>query len=138
MMGKALEQTRSQVSIFAYIAEQRIQEAIQRGDLDNLSLRGQPLPREDFTAVPEELRMAYKVLKNAGYLPEEVQLQQELLSLHNLLDACMDAMEEQTVRRRLSLRQLHLDLLMEKKGRNLATQEYAGALTSRLLSGNAP
>ena len=69
------------MSIFASIAERRITEAIQNGLLDDLSLKGKPIPREDLSAVPEELRMGYKVLKNAGYLPEELQLRQEILSL---------------------------------------------------------
>ena len=60
------------MSMFARIAEQRIQEAVARGELDNLSLKGEPIPLEDLSAVPEELRMGYKILKNAGVLPEEL------------------------------------------------------------------
>lgn len=124
------------MSIFATIAEQRIQDAIRRGELDDLSLQGQPLPREDLTEVPEELRMAYKILKNAGYVPEEITLQKEIVSLRSLLEACTeDAEEHAALRRRLSLRQLQFDLLMEKNGRNPALQEYSTALTRRLLTG---
>ncbi len=124
------------MSIFATIAEQRIQDAIRRGELDDLSLQGQPLPREDLTEVPEELRMAYKILKNAGYVPEEITLQKEIVSLRSLLEACTeDAEEHAALSRRLSLRQLQFDLLMEKNGRNPALQEYSTALTRRLLTG---
>ena len=37
--------------------------------------------------VPEHLRMGYKILKNAGVLPEEMQLKKEMVSLKTLLDA---------------------------------------------------
>ena len=119
--------------LFASIAEGRIQEAIQRGDLDDLPLKGQPLPREDLSDVPEELRMGYKVLKNAGCLPEELQLKRELVTLRDLLAACADPEERAACRRRLSLRQMQYDLLMERKGRSLAFQEYREPLATRLL-----
>jgi hypothetical protein len=131
MKGKINQ--RNTMSIFASIAERRIQEAIQRGEFDNLTLRGQPLPREDLSAVPEDLRMGYKILKNAGYLPEELQLHREMLTLKDLLSTCNDPQEQAAVRRQLTLRQLQFDQLMERNGRNLAVQEYQPVLTARLL-----
>lgn len=121
------------MSIFAGIAERRIEEAIRRGELDDLSLKGQPLPREDLADVPPELRMAYKVLKNSGYLPEELQAHRELLSLRDLLSTCTAPRERAEIRRKLALRQLQYDLLMERQGRNLAVQQYQAALATRLL-----
>jgi hypothetical protein len=131
MKGKINQ--RNTMSIFASIAERRIQEAIQRGEFDNLTLRGQPLPREDLSAVPEDLRMGYKILKNAGYLPEELQLHREMLTLKDLLLTCNDMQDRTAIRRQLTLRQLQFDQLMERNGRNLAVQEYQPVLTARLL-----
>lgn len=54
------------------IAEQRIREACERGAFDSLPGAGKPLELEDNSHIPEDLRMAYKLLKNAGYVPEEV------------------------------------------------------------------
>lgn len=54
---------------FESIAEQRIQEALVRGELDGLPGEGQPLDLDDDRLVPEELRMVYRVLKNSGYVP---------------------------------------------------------------------
>ena len=54
------------------IAEQRIREACERGAFDSLPGAGKPLELEDDSHIPEDLRMAYKLLKNAGYVPEEV------------------------------------------------------------------
>ena len=119
------------MSIFHNLAEQRILEAIREGALDDLALRGQPIPREDFSGVPEELRMGYKILKNAGYLPEELQVKQEILSLQDMLSACTSEDEQQEAQRKLSLRRLQLDMLMEKRGSNLAIREYQAKLESK-------
>ena len=121
------------MSPLTFIAERRIQEAIERGDFDNLPLKGQPLPREDLSAVPAELRMCYKVLKNAGYLPEELELRQEILSLETLLEVSLSTPDLETSRRKLNLRRLQLDMLMEKSGRSLATLEYERKLEARLI-----
>ena len=55
-----------------FIAEQKIAEAIANGELDGLPGAGKPLALDDDALVPEDLRMAYRILKNAGYVPEEV------------------------------------------------------------------
>ena len=40
--------------------------------------------------VPEELRMAYKILKNAGYLPPEIETKKEIQQIEDLLASCED------------------------------------------------
>ena len=55
------------------IAEKRIAEALERGEFDDLPGRGRPLDLEEDPLVPEELRMAYRILRNAGYAPAEIQ-----------------------------------------------------------------
>lgn len=56
------------MNLLDQIAEARIQEAIERGDLRDLPGAGQPLVLDDDSAVPEVLRAAYRLLKNAGFL----------------------------------------------------------------------
>ncbi|PKM79135.1 MAG: hypothetical protein CVU88_07340 [Firmicutes bacterium HGW-Firmicutes-13] len=74
------------MDIFYKIAEGKIQEAIQEGVFDNLPGKGKPLNLEDMSNVPPELRIGYKILKNAGILPEEFRLKkQTYCSLINLL-----------------------------------------------------
>ena len=60
-------------SVIQFIAEQRIAEAQAQGVFDNLPGTGRPLELEDMSHVPEELRMAYKILSNAGCLPPELE-----------------------------------------------------------------
>ncbi len=120
------------MSILAAIAERKIQEALSRGELDNLSLKGTPLPVEDLTFVPEELRMGFKILRNAGVLPEELQARQELVSIQGLLAACQDGEEQERLRRRLTLQRLRYDMLRERHGHSPAWQQYESAMATKL------
>ena len=72
------------------IAERKISEAIQQGLLDAQGWRNRPLPMGNDHLVPEELRMAHKILKNAGYLPPEIETKKEIQQIEDLLAACED------------------------------------------------
>jgi hypothetical protein len=55
------------VTALLYLAERRIGEAIERGEFDDLPGAGQPLDLDDLDPLlPEELRMAWRILRNAG------------------------------------------------------------------------
>lgn len=104
------------------IAEEKIREAAARGEFDHLPGAGQPLPDEDGLAlVPPDLRMAYRALKNAGYVPEEVRLRREIGDVARLLDLC----EEHSAEHREGLARLHLLIqrLGEMRGGNLALHD---------------
>ena len=108
------------MDIFAVIAEQRIREAQERGDFDNLPGAGKPLELEDDSHMPEDLRMAYKVLRNAGYVPPEIAERKEAESLLDLLETCTDE--------HLKVRQMRkLDALlfrMQNRARSAALVEH--------------
>lgn len=72
------------------IAERKISEAIQKGSLQVTAWRNRPLPVTNDHLVPEELRMAHKILKNAGYLPPEIQTKKQIQQLEDLLASCED------------------------------------------------
>ncbi|WP_413736775.1 DUF1992 domain-containing protein [Sodalis sp. RH21] len=71
--------------LFDEWAERHIQQAQKKGEFDNLPGYGKPLQLDDDSAVPEELRVGYRLLKNAGYLPAELQDRREALQLADLL-----------------------------------------------------
>jgi len=71
---------------FHLIAEKRIKEAMQQGQFDNLPGKGKPLVFEDDSMIPEDLRMAYKILKNAGFIPSELQTEREIRQAVDLLE----------------------------------------------------
>jgi hypothetical protein len=66
------------------IAERKIAEALARGELENLPGEGRPLELDDDALVPQDLRLAYRILKNAGFVPPEVQTLNEIAELERL------------------------------------------------------
>lgn len=72
---------------FDAIAERRIREAQDRGEFDNLPGSGAPLALDDDPLVPEDLRVAYRLLKNAGFIPPELAPHREIRNLEQLLQA---------------------------------------------------
>ena len=117
---------------FEIIAEQRIREAIERGEFDRLPGAGQPLKLEDDAMIPPELRVAYKILKNAGCLPPELELRKEIVTLRDLLRAVEDDGERMTKIRDLNHKLLKLSLM---SGRTIdldAFPEYRDRIAGRL------
>ena len=92
------------------ICEQRIQEAMQRGEFDDLPGYGKPVAPSDDSMVPEDLRLAYKMLRDAGYLPPEMSLQAEIRSLQDLLDRIDDEDDRNRLRIAINERSLRLNL----------------------------
>lgn len=106
---------------FEAIAEQRISEAVARGELDNLPGSGQPLNLEEDLLVPEDLRMAYRILKNAGYVPPEVEALREIADLERLIHS-LDEGEA----RSHALKKLRLLTLQLGETRHSSLQVQAG------------
>ena len=77
-------------NIFRILAERKIKEAQEKGEFDNLSGKGKPLDFTEWDKVPEELRLAYKILKNAGYSPPEIELKKEITRIEDLLASSSD------------------------------------------------
>ncbi|MGV7116338.1 DnaJ family domain-containing protein [Paenibacillus kyungheensis] len=120
--------------MLSWLAEQKINEAIQQGEFDDLKGKGKPLALEDLSHVPEELRAAYKVMKNAGIIPEELQLRQEMLTLTDLIAACEHAGERQALHRKLDEKTLRLQLITSQRGlqENASYHRYEHQIRKRL------
>ncbi|MEF3167956.1 MAG: DUF1992 domain-containing protein [Deltaproteobacteria bacterium] len=89
--------------MFERIAENRIRDAIERGELDDLPGKGRPLVFEDDSFVPPDLRMAYKILKNAGFLPPELQATRDIQNAIDLLEDLEDEQERYRQVQKLNL-----------------------------------
>jgi hypothetical protein len=104
------------------VAEARIREALEAGELERFAGKGEPLPPEDDLAhVPEDLRAGYRLLKGHGFLPDEVATRRGITEIDLLLAATSSAeqrtaLEEQ--RRRLALK---MSLLLEGRGVSVET-----------------
>lgn len=97
------------IGAFKDIVERRIQECMANGDLDNLPGQGKPLELEDDSNIPEDLRMAYKILKNADCLPPEVELRKDIRALKDLLDSIPDEQEKLSQIRRINFKIMKLN-----------------------------
>ncbi|CAM3482167.1 MULTISPECIES: DnaJ family domain-containing protein [Saccharibacillus] len=117
----------------SWLAEQKIEEAVRRGEFDDLPGSGKPIAPDDLPGVPEELRVPYRILKNAGMLPEEMQLRKECLELEDLLAACESDGEKEKLQSRLTSKKLKLRTVEEQRGwSGGAYAEYADKIRERL------
>ena len=101
------------MALFDRIAEQRIREAQEQGLFDNLPGKGKPLNLDEDNGVPEDLRLAYKVLKNANCLPVEMELRKQIFSLRQLLAAAVDEPTRKALRSELNFIALSLNLRLQ-------------------------
>jgi len=79
---------------FDKIAEKKIREAIDNGEFDDLPGKGKPLRLEDDRHLPQDIRLAHKILKNADCLPPELELRKEIFTIEELLDGISDTKEK--------------------------------------------
>lgn len=95
--------------IFDLIAEQKIAEAISRGELANLPGEGKPFDLDDDRLVPEDLRMAYRILRNAGFVPPEVEAVREIGELIRFIDTLSEGDDRSKALKRLQVLRLRLE-----------------------------
>jgi len=87
------------LSGFDKIIEERIKKAQKEGAFTNLPGAGKPLKFEDAN-VPEDLRIAYKILKNANFLPPEIELRKQIHNTEEMLSGMKDTAERyQTIKK---------------------------------------
>ena len=96
------------------IAEKKIREAIERGEFANLPGAGKPLRLEDDSMIPEDLRVAYKILKNAGCIPPELELRREIITLRDLLRSIEDEDEKRERIRELNYKLLKFNVIARR------------------------
>jgi hypothetical protein len=95
--------------------EQKIQEAIARGEFDNLPGSGKPLDLDAYFNTPEDLRMAFSILKSNDFVPEEVEIFREIDRLNDQIKATEDEADATKLTARLNERKLVLRLLLDRR-----------------------
>ena len=93
--------------------EKQIREAMDRGEFDNLPGSGKPLDLEAYFNTPEDLRMAYSMLKSNAFAPEEVEIMKEIAHLKERLENSTD--DTADLRKKINERSLALSLLLERR-----------------------
>ena len=120
------------VGFIERLAEQRILEAQRKGEFDDLAGKGKPLELADHGDVPEDLRMAYHVLKNANVLPPEAELMKDIRILEDLLKHVEDEGERKSLAKSLQWKMIRLDIL-KRRSMNLASvRDYSRKIVAKL------
>jgi len=117
-------------SILKQIAEERIREAMERGEFQCEEYKGKPLELRDDPFVPEDLRVVYRILKNAGFLPREVELRKEI---YQTIEELLDEEHQETYQkvRKLSALLFHLNQTRERP-LNIQDEEYYAKVVEKI------
>jgi hypothetical protein len=94
-----------------------IRDAIARGEFDHLAGAGKPIDLSAYFNTPEEIRVAYSVLKSAGILPQEAELLREMEALKERADGTKDKAERAHLLKEIERKRLEFNLMMERQKR---------------------
>ncbi|MBM7693662.1 hypothetical protein JOC77_003106 [Peribacillus deserti] len=101
------------------VAEDKIKRSIDEGEFQRLPGYGRPLEIEDESSIPESLRMAYKLMKNAGMLDQQEEaLRKELMNLEDLAAYCYDPEERESLKKQLNEKLYQFGKVIEKRKSN--------------------
>lgn len=100
---------------FERIVEAIIQEAMERGEFDNLPGKGRPIDLSEYFETPEDVRLANSILKNAGMTSREVDLLREIAELKQLHAALLDEKKKADVEQKIRQKQMEFSLMMERQ-----------------------
>jgi hypothetical protein len=116
---------------FQKIIEERIRKAQEEGEFENLPGSGKPLSMDE-PNVPEELRLAYKILKNAECLPPEIELKKEITQIEEILAGMTDTAEKYRILKKLNFLVLKLNLSRGGSIRFEIPQYYESRLAAQM------
>jgi DnaJ-like protein len=94
--------------------EEQVRRAIEAGEFDNLRGKGKPLDLRAYFETPEDLRLAYSLLKSNDFVPEEVELLREIQGLKDRFDSSRDETEKQRLKKDISDKTLTFRMMIEK------------------------
>ena len=122
------------LDIFALIAEDKIKAAIKQGELDNLPGKGKPLQLDDLSSIPEELRMGYRLLKNAGFFDEEAKLGRDIMHLTESLKGITNPEDQMKLRDEINEKRARFEKIMDERKltQSKAYAQYRDKLRDKL------
>ena len=121
---------------FYKIIEERIRAAQKKGVFENLEGSGKPLNLEDDRHIPEDLRLAHKILKNADCLPPEIELKKEIACTEDLLSGMKDTAQKHRTLRKLNYLIMKLNAVRNTSIELEMPQRYSHKLVERLEAKN--
>ena len=114
------------------IVEKKIMEAQRNGEFDDLPGHGEPMEYKEDRHIPEDLRLAYKILKNANCLPPEVEEKKEIRQMEDMLDNIPDEKEKYKLIKKINYKIMKLNMLGNKSPLLEEKQLYYKKLVERL------
>ena len=121
---------------FTKIVEERIRKAQRNGEFKNLAGSGKPLALQEDRHIAEELRLSYKILKNADCLPPEVELKKEIERTEDLLRGMEETAEKYRILKKLNFLIMKLNATRNMSIAFEVPQRYSTRLVDRFESGN--
>ena len=121
---------------FTKIVEDRIRKAQRKGEFENLAGSGQPLAFEEDRHIAEELRLSYKILKNADCLPPEVELKKEIQQTEDLLRGMEETAEKYRTLKKLNFLIMKLNAMRSTSIDFEVPQQYSASLIERFENGS--
>jgi hypothetical protein len=97
----------------SYSIDKQIEEWLAQQGPEDLPGKGKPLDLDEYFRCPEDLRIGYSLLKNAGYVPEEVEQLRQINQLIDELQKCADPVDRTRLRSRLNEARVRLNLSLE-------------------------
>jgi hypothetical protein len=119
---------------FSRIIEERIRKAQKKGAFDNLEGSGKPLNLENDSHIAEDLRLAYKILKNADCLPPEIELKKEIERTEDLLGGMKDTAQKHRTLKKLNYLIMKLNAVRDTSIELEMPQQYSLKVVERLES----
>ena len=118
---------------FQKIVEERIRAAQLKGQFDDLEGRGKPLPPDVIgDTVPEDLRLSYRILKNADCVPPEVELQHEIRRTEDLLAGMSETRTKYGILKKINYLIIKLNTMRQGRVDLEVPQRYADRLVERM------
>ena len=92
------------------MVERKIWEALKKGEFDDLPGKGRPMDLHDDSHIPEDLRLAYKILKNGDCLPPEIEEKKQIQQMEDLLEDIKDEKEKYKLIKRINFKIMKLNM----------------------------
>lgn len=114
------------------IAEKKISKAMERGEFKNLPGSGEPFQWDDKYLIPEELKLAYKILENASCIPPELELKKKIHTIEEMLEHVQDEQEKYRQIKKLNFLIMKLNMMRPVPVNMEKDQVYYGKMVNKM------
>lgn len=118
---------------FEKIVEERIQKAQKKGLFENLPGSGKPISfSEQENSIPNDLHLAYKILKNADCLPPQIELKKKIQQTKDLLANMQDTAEKYRTLKKLNYLIMKINTISNRSINFEMPQQYMAGIVEKI------